>query len=97
MALSIATSDGNFRNTESDPKRQGSRECPKMPHNMAMKPTIYGWRLYCYRNNYSCTQDKHFNKKSFPMLLSRSWELVDQQLELNLRALVFFVNQIVLL
>jgi hypothetical protein len=31
------------------------------------------------------------------MLLSRSWELVDQQLELNLRALVFFVNQIVLL
>jgi hypothetical protein len=31
------------------------------------------------------------------MLLSKGWELVDKQLELNLRCLVFFVNQFVLL
>jgi hypothetical protein len=29
VALRIATSDGNSRHTESDPKRQYSRECPK--------------------------------------------------------------------
>jgi hypothetical protein len=29
MALNIATSDGNSRHTESDPKTQDNRECPK--------------------------------------------------------------------